>query len=350
MILRRWYSLFVFVAACSFSGDASQSAVNFCDEDTDCPSQQCDLEKQVCVASSSADSFQLVIETMRSAGVEGAGSSVFSEVLSLGELDTRDFQIANPVDVFGTVRGKDNNDQPIRVLGSLRFVRYGPIEGLESSVTTQIFTEAQKTESGQEFDFSVKLLPGSYSVFLTLDSNQSKELPPIRFSLEVAGALSEPIDFPYPAVNELCRLRGVLKSIAGNGINRLEVQAVDRQTEQPLSTIDVTANVAGINGKFEIRLPQGLSDYVLNVVPNSEALVYPAVVIDPDYLFPNDNCQDVHEIDVPAPQSAVQISYVVKKWTKPPRERLLCRRLPCACWARSIPTSLEFVRSFDVPS
>ncbi len=292
--------LLIAFAGCTFGNDSQGSTKNFCDSDDDCPNSSCDLQNKVCLAADALN-FQIVLEVVIANAEQGLKTSVFSERFPLEDGKEKIMELGTLTNVFGTVRTHKDNT---RILGDIVFTRKSSVRSLASNVVVQTLSKAAILENGHEVDFATTLLTGSYDVRIQPNIALAQELPPMAYTLELLGELEEPISFVYPEPQEWCVFAGTILDPAHEGMNGLRVKAVDRTTGQAVSSAAVTATVDNQPGVFAIQLPKDLDNYVLIITPDSNEMIYPEVTIDPNYLFPQAECEGNYELWVPGKQTS----------------------------------------------
>lgn len=288
------------IASCSFANGDGGNTSNYCDTDEDCPGSACDLQDHVCFKADELN-FQIALEVVSKTD-SASSASVFSERFSLDDHEEKIIAVGDTTDIFGTIRISGSD---ARVVGDISFLRRSTVKNLVSKIVVQTFPEVT-IRDGEEVDFATTLLTGDYEVLVQPNAALANELPPMNYTLQLLGASEAPIPFVYPKSADMCTFSGMVANNLDQGMNGLQIKAVDRTSGQTVSSVVTTKAIDGQSGSFSLKIPKGANDYVLKVGPASTELIYPEVTIDPAYLFPQSQCEQTHTLLVPALQSSVE--------------------------------------------
>jgi hypothetical protein len=309
--MRTCFSLIMLlVAGCSFeSARVTETVDNRCGSDTECGAGVCD--GSICIADANA-SVEVAIEVVGSSSEaeRAIPASWTFGAERLAASSARDLVLPATREVRGTVRWDG-----LRVPATLRFVRRMP-SAVEPLQPVPVEADTLREPSGgldeEAYDFSTVLVAGeTYDVVVLPTSDMVtspteasapaiRSLPPLYFELVVEGSpAADPFryDVSFPAdidrdctadQNTNCTLSAEVASVDAQlelAEPGLQVRAVDELTGRVVSSIGETDEF----GRFAIRIGDETPDYLIRVTSSVGGDLFPAVSIDPDVAFANDN-------------------------------------------------------------
>ncbi len=307
---QRFALVLLLIAGCSFeSATVTETVDNRCGSDADCQAGMCD--GSICIDDSGA-SVDLAIEVVRSTSeaqrVIPTSWAFDSERFSGSSV--RDLILPATREVRGTVRWEG-----LPVPATVRFVRRmaSPVELLQP-VPVEVAT-LREPAGGPEpdgYDFKAVLVAGeTYDVVVSPTSDivvspadtsapAIRSLPPLYLQASIDGgdpteAFRFDVSFPSDLERECtdqrrtaCTLSAEVASFDGEldvAEAGLQVRAVDESTGRVVSSIGETDSF----GRFSIRVGDETPDYLIRVTSLAGGEAFPAVSIDPNVAFANDN-------------------------------------------------------------
>ncbi|MBT8469972.1 MAG: carboxypeptidase-like regulatory domain-containing protein [Deltaproteobacteria bacterium] len=324
--MRVWcLSALVMTVGCSFDSAATVVTIdNSCAGDAGCSQGVC--AGSICIDDSGA-SVALAIEVVRGPAEAQVVTPASWAFAAESTSTSRDLQLPATRQVVGTVRW---NGAPVPA--TLRFVRrmdevLAPLVPIAIEVDT--FREPSTADGSEGNDFSTVLVAGETYDLGVLPSSDMvmvpaqepapavRSLPPLYFAFPIAeGDPSEPfrIDISYPAgLADDCTVdRDIGCTFRAEIYSRdnvdqidlpeagLQVRAIDKQTGRVVSSIAET----DADGRFEIRVSNDASDYLIRITSSAGRAPFPAVSVDPDLLFVDNPVEKIIYIPRLAPVQA----------------------------------------------
>lgn len=297
-------------AACDFdSATTVETVENRCSGEGSCAEGVC--RDDICVDASNASvevALEIVSDGSDSRSPIPASWTYAPEQFSGPSV--RDWSLPATREVRGTVRWDGR-----RVPAKLRFMRrmsngLGRLQAIPLEVDTTRVTTASNDQLA--FDYSARLAVGAtydLAVLPTDDAVMSsrnetnpaiRTLPPLYLEVTVeADADGDPLryDVEFPQA-----LAFVCDSVESTGCTiQAQVLTFDGETDMPegglqVRAVDVDTGVVVSSvaettdsGLFAIRLGPGATDYVIRVTPSVGGRSFPAVSVDPEVVFSEDN-------------------------------------------------------------
>jgi len=298
------------LAGCDFGSDSMVEPVeNRCGADGGCGDGVCSGD--ICVDATGA-SIEVAVEIVsdRPELESSIPSSWAYAPERFSGPSARDWSLPVTREVRGTVRWDGN-----RVPSQLRFIRrmpsaVEPLQPIALEVGTTRITSA--TNEQLTFDYSAGLVAGETYDVVVLPTNDAvtspqdseapaiRSLPPLYLEVTVASTPAEEpfrydVEFPSAIAfvcdsidSSGCSIQAQILTFDGETDipgARLQVRAVDAKTGVVVSSVAETTDA----GRFSIRLGPGAVDYFIRVTSRVGSDPFPAVSVDPEILFREDN-------------------------------------------------------------
>ena len=302
-------ALLAIAAGCSFEA-LPDPVENECVSSAECGATTCDVARAMCI-NETADGYDVVLEVTPNAERSDAPPPWRSGVIRIDAPLAWPIRFAPHVEVRGRVRWSDAvSMSERRIPAEVIFTRPG-LEGRPlQRLRVETFSEPRvDEETGEEFDFSVRLPPSTaFDVEVRPSSSLAEDgetpwlqiLPPLYVLGQFETPEPEPgaegpalwtALFPYPAdLAEPCnrdRVDGC--TLAGSVVGMedgepipqrgLQVRAINGQGQ-----VVSSAAFTDASGEFSLRIAPGVESYVLRVGAGPERPVFPTIVIDPAFL------------------------------------------------------------------
>jgi hypothetical protein len=305
-------------AACDFDSESMVETVeNRCSGEGGCVEGVC--RDGICVDASNA-SVEIALEIV-SDGSDARSTIPASWTYAPEEFSgpsVRDWSLPATREVRGTVRWDGR-----RVPAKLRFVRrmsngLGRLQAIPLEVDTTRVTTA--TNDQLAFDYSARLVVGAtydLAVLPTDDAVLSSQreanpairtLPPLYLEVTVeddadGDPLRYDVEFPRAIAfvcdsveSRGCTIQAQVLTFDGETDmpeGGLQVRAVDVETGVVVSSVAETTD----SGLFAIRLGPAATDYLIRVTPSVGGRSFPAVSVDPELVFSEDNVIRIPRLD-----------------------------------------------------
>lgn len=290
----RTHPLFVvalLLAACSFEGEVADRVENRCATQEDCAgSSTCDVGLGLCVTPS-ATPLRLALEITPMADALGRiPATHIVGPLAIGEPTQSDLILPAPISVFGKVRAP-GIEGPVQA--DIRFTRRDEFEPAppRPQVSTSTLSATVEAADGMNADYSLDVLAErDFDVLVQPAGEHRASLPPLRRMVSIPGGGDlVRLDFEYP--DDMPTLEGIVVAphpeLDETPVGGVSVQAVEPATGKALSSTAVTAMDGPGKGTFSLTLLPGVEDYVLRIWGGEDEPLFPTLLADPAYFFPD---------------------------------------------------------------